>query len=173
MAFERSYTFCTFLWQIADLTAGINDAVAKYDHPDAAASVACMSVDERGVHILIEYWRFIDNGHRKQTPEGSMDSGTEARKSRRPRAKADDHSGATQRDQSKGIGVTLDANGEVDVPLPFDADAVSTRRAQMTNHARSCSFWRSAMLSDCDCSVASRRVSPSDIVHPHPPIEYP
>lgn len=58
VAFGREYVLRSFKWIAREeMTAQINAAIAEYDHPRAAASIACMSNDADELHILIEQWR--------------------------------------------------------------------------------------------------------------------
>jgi hypothetical protein len=91
--FERQYVLVSLRWDIGgSMTDRINAAVAEHDNERAAASVACMTTSERGMHILIEKWR--DSGDSEQDTTGAVDEAAAARKPRRARTQRTDDAGA-------------------------------------------------------------------------------
>ena len=123
--FVRQYAFRSYARNLPDVVDQyLNDTVRAFHCPHAQAAVVNMTTDDERVHFLIEYWReeAPTDGDQEQTPARAMDPAAAVGKPRRRTTRANDHARAAARDQSKGIGVSVESNGEVDVALPFAAE---------------------------------------------------
>ena len=125
MAFERRYALRIFDTDDGNFTDLINEAVIEFDHPSAAASVACMSTNDNRLYILIEYWkeRVSADGDRQQSSPGSVDETPARRQPRRARTRRADDTGTAARVEPEGVdqpvGASTPVTSEIDVPLPF------------------------------------------------------
>ena len=105
--FERAYALRSFKWLEGEATdANITAAVAEFDRPDAAASIACMSCTDSHLNILIEYWR-SDGDSQQDTPR-SVDASPAVGKPRRARSSQDDDARAAAGVEPESVTLPLE-----------------------------------------------------------------